>query len=499
MNETLDGEFQKYSVAGGAYIREHFFGPDPRLRRMVEHLSDDDLAKLRRGGHDYRKVYAAYRGRGRAQGRADGHPRPHGQGLDARSRASRPATSPTRRRSSTRRSSGSSATASSCRSRTPTSRRRPTTTRAPSPRRSSTCSSAAARSAVRSPGGSSGRRRCPRPPRPSMPSSPQAARPPVSTTMVFARLLRNLIRDKELGSRIVPIIPDEARTFGMDPLFKEVGIYAALGQRYEPVDSDLVLSYREATDGQVLEEGITEAGSMASFQAAGTSYATHGLADHPVLHLLLDVRLPADRRPDVGLRRRSRPRLPDGRHRRSDDADREGLQHDDGHTQILASTVPNLRAYDPAFAYELAAVIRDGIERMFGSDQGAEDVFYYVTLYNENYPQAAQARRRGRGPPPGHLSVRRGPRPRSATAMPRGWSAPASILQQVLGRATSWPRSSGWPPRSTAPRRSRCSGATPSRPSAGTGSTPTRRSGGSRTSARCSRTRAARSWPPPTG
>jgi pyruvate dehydrogenase E1 component len=128
------------------------------------------------------------------------------------------------------------------------------------------------------------------------------SRPAVSTTMVFTRLLRNLIRDPGIGKRIVPIIPDEARTFGMDPLFKEVGIYAALGQRYDPVDSDLVLSYREAVDGQVLEEGITEAGSMASFQAAGTSYATHGLADDPVLHLLLDVRLPADRRPDVGVR-----------------------------------------------------------------------------------------------------------------------------------------------------------------------------------------------------
>ena len=142
--------------------------------------------------------------------------------------------------------------------------------------------------------------------------------------MVFARILRNLIRDKELGSRIVPIIPDEARTFGMDPLFKEVGIYAALGQRYEPVDSDLVLSYREATDGQVLEEGITEAGSMASFQAAGTSYATPRAGHDPVLHLLLDVRVPADRRPDVGVRRCARPRVPHGRDRRADHPRRRG-------------------------------------------------------------------------------------------------------------------------------------------------------------------------------
>ena len=117
-----------------------------------------------------------------------------------------------------------------------------------------------------------------------------------STTMVFAKLLRNLLRDQGIGKRIVPIIPDEARTFGMDPLFKEVGIYSALGQLYEPVDSNLVLSYREATDGQVLEEGLTEAGSTASMQAAGTAYATHGRADDPVLHLLLDVRVPAHRR-----------------------------------------------------------------------------------------------------------------------------------------------------------------------------------------------------------
>jgi pyruvate dehydrogenase E1 component len=211
---------------------------------------------------------------------------------------------------------------------------------------------------------------------------------PVSTTMVFTRVLRNLIRDKELGPRIVPIIPDEARTFGMDPLFKEVGIYAALGQRYDPVDSDLLLSYREAVDGQVLEEGITEAGSMASFQAAATSYASHG---YPMIPFYIFYSM-------FGFQRTGDQiwALADARGRgvmMGATAGRttltgEGLQHDDGHSHILASTVPNLRAYDPAFAYELAAVVRDGIERMY---HRGEDVFYYVTLYNENYAQPKKA------------------------------------------------------------------------------------------------------------
>ena len=203
--------------------------------------------------------------------------------------------------------------------------------------------------------------------------------------MVFARILRNLIRDQELGPRIVPIIPDEARTFGMDPLFKEVGIYAALGQRYEPVDSDLVLSYREATDGQVLEEGITEAGSMASFQAAGTSYASHGLPTIPfyIFYSMFGFQRTGDQIWAFG-DARGRGFLMGATAGRTT-LTGEGLQHDDGHTHILASTVPNLRAYDPAFAYELAAVVRDGIERMYGRSR--EDVFYYVTIYNENYAQ----------------------------------------------------------------------------------------------------------------
>ena len=206
----------------------------------------------------------------------------------------------------------------------------------------------------------------------------------VSTTMVFARILRNLIRDPNVGKRIVPIIPDEARTFGMDPLFKEVGIYAANGQRYEPVDSELVLSYRESQDGQVLEEGINEAGSMASLIAAGTSYATHGEPMIPfyIFYSMFGFQRTGDQTWAFGDQRGRGFMI--GATAGRTTLTGEGLQHDDGHSHILASTVPVVRAYDPAFAYELAGVIRDGVERMY---HDGEDVFYYVTVYNENYAQ----------------------------------------------------------------------------------------------------------------
>ncbi len=383
MNETLDGEFQKYSVSSGAYVREKFFGPDPRLRRIVEHLPDDDLLKLRRGGHDYRKIYAAYK----AATEYTGAPTvvlAHtvkgwtlGAGVEARNithqakklseeelRVFRdrlelpipdaklkdapyfhpgPDSEEVRYMRERRRALGG-----------PVPRRVVRANPLPAPAEAVDLEFAAGSTTA------------------------------VSTTMVFTRLLRNLIRDPQLGKRIVPIIPDEARTFGMDPLFKEVGIYAALGQRYEPVDSELVLSYREAKDGQVLEEGINEAGSMASFQAAGTSYATHGEPMIPfyIFYSMFGFQRTGDQAWAFG-DQRGRGFMIGATAGRTTLAG-EGLQHDDGHTQVLAATVPVVRAYDPAFAYELAAVIRDGIGRMYGD---GEDVFYYVTVYNENHAQ----------------------------------------------------------------------------------------------------------------
>ncbi len=384
MNETLDGEFQKYSVSGGAYIREHFFGPDPRLAKLVEHLTDDDLAKLRRGGHDYRKVYAAYK----AATEFSGAPTAilvHtikgwtlGPGVEARN-----ITHQAKKLSEQE--------LHVFRDRLelpiPDAKLKDAPYYHPGPKSEEV---EYLRERRRQLGGSLPKRvvraKLFSAVAPAVDAEFAAGSPtPVSTTMVFARLLRNLIRDPELGPRIVPIIPDEARTFGLDPLFKEVGIYAAQGQRYSPVDSELLLSYREATDGQVLEEGITESGSMASFQAAGTSYATHGTAMIPfyIFYSMFGFQRTGDQTWAFADARGRGFML--GATAGRTTLTGEGLQHDDGHSHLLASTIPNIRAYDPAYAYELAAVIREGIERMFVR---GEDVYYYVTLYNENYAMA---------------------------------------------------------------------------------------------------------------
>ena len=289
--------------------------------------------------------------------------------------------------------------------------------------------------------------------------------------MVFTRLLRNLIRDPQLGKRIVPIIPDEARTFGMDPLFKEVGIYAAKGQRYEPVDSELVLSYREAKDGQVLEEGINEAGSMASLIAAGTSYATHGEPMIPfyIFYSMFGFQRTGDQAWAFG-DQRGRGFMMGATAGRTT-LTGEGLQHDDGHTQVLASTVPVIRAYDPAFAYELATIVRDGVTRMY---HDGEDVFYYVTVYNENYPQPAKPDGVDEGIVKGlyRFAAGAGPARREGPRPPRRLRVdPAAGARRARPAGGASSRS---PPRSTRRRRSSSSATRRSRSSAGTGSTRTR-------------------------
>jgi pyruvate dehydrogenase E1 component len=250
-----------------------------------------------------------------------------------------------------------------------------------------------------------------------------------STTMAFAKLLRNLMRDKGLGRRVVPIVPDEARTFGMEALFKEVGIYAAHGQLYEPVDSNLVLSYREAKDGQVLEEGITEAGSSASFQAAGTSYATHGEPMVPfyTFYSMFGFQRVGDELWAFG-DARGRGFLLGATFGRTT-LNGEGLQHEDGHSLLVASTVPNCQVYDPAFAYETAVIVRDGLRRML--DAG-EDVFYYLALYNENHvmpprPDGLSDEDIVRGLYRFLPAPKVGPRAKRATLIGSG-----SIMQQVL-------------------------------------------------------------------
>jgi pyruvate dehydrogenase E1 component len=386
MNTTVDGEFQKFSVAGGAYIREKFFGPDPRLARLVEDLTDDDLSKLRRGGHDYRKVFAAYKSaiehRGAptvilaktvkgwtlgpgVEARNITHqakklseaelrifrdrlelPIPDDQLKDAPYYHPGPDSEEVQYLNERRRALGG-----------PLPRRSVHPLQLPAPKPGFDGEFAAGSATA------------------------------VSTTMAFTRMLRNLIRDPELGPRIVPIIPDEARTFGMDPLFNEVGIYAATGQRYDPVDSELVLKYRESIDGQVLEEGITEAGSAAGFQAAATSYATHAFPVIPfyIFYSMFGFQRTGDQL-WAAADARSRGFLMAATAGRTT-LTGEGLQHDDGHSHVLAMTNPGVRGYDPTYAYELAAIIRDGIERMHVK---GEDLIYYISIYNENYPQAAK-------------------------------------------------------------------------------------------------------------
>ncbi len=388
MGEVLDGESQKYAVESGAYIREHFFGADPRLLALVQDLSDDQIKSLRRGGHDHRKVYAAYRAAVEHTGRptvvlaqtVKGWTL--GTGVEARNithQAKKLSEQELR----------------IFRDRLelpiPDEQLKDAPYYRPAPDSPELRYISERRAAL---GGPSPRRVVVRKPLDMPPQSVFASfdagsgTQEASTTMAFARLMRDLIRDKGIGKRIVPIIPDEARTFGMDPLFKEVGIYTALGQRYDPVDSNLVLSYREATDGQVLEEGITEAGSAASFQAAGTAYATHGEPMIPfyIFYSMFGFQRTGDQFwafADA----RGRGFLLGGTAGRTT-LNGEGLQHEDGHTLVLASTVPNAQVYDPAFAYESAAIIGDGIRRMHGAEP--EDLLYYIALYNENQVMPAR-------------------------------------------------------------------------------------------------------------
>jgi pyruvate dehydrogenase E1 component len=383
MGEILDGESQKYSVETGSYIREHFFGTDPRLLSIVEDKSDDEIKALRRGGHDYRKLYAAYRAAVQHQGRPTAILAQTvkgwtlGTAVEARN-ITHQAKKLTEQELRVFRDRLELPITDSSLKDAPYYR--------PGPDSPENEYLMERRRAL---GGSLPRR--------LVISKPLATpgegvfgefdrgsgEQDVSTTMAFAKLLRNLLRDKEIGRRVVPIIPDEARTFGMDPLFKEVGIYSALGQLYEPVDSNLVLSYREAVDGQVLEEGITEAGSSASFQAAGTSYATHA---EPMIPFYIFYSM-------FGFQRtgdefwafadaRGRGFLLGATAGRTT-LNGEGLQHEDGHSLVIASHYPSARVYDPAFAYETAALVRDGLRRMYGEDP--EDVFYYIALYNENH------------------------------------------------------------------------------------------------------------------
>jgi pyruvate dehydrogenase E1 component len=386
MGELVDGEYQKLVVSPGSYVREHFFGSDPRLLQLVEPLPDEALRRLRLGGHDPRKVYAAYKAavdhkgsptvilartiKGYGLGEAgEGKNVTHQQKKlneeelrEFRSRFGIPLNDEDCVEVPFYRPAEDSIEVQYLRAR---------------------------REAL---GGYTPKR--------SVRSKPLVADHDelfkeffegsegreVSTTMAFVGMLRKMLKDREIGKLVVPIVPDEARTFGMESLFRTVGIYSSVGQKYEPVDVNTLLYYKEAKDGQILEEGITEAGSMASFIAAGSAYATHGINTIPffIYYSMFGFQRIADfiwAAADM----RTRGFLLGGTSGRTTLAG-EGLQHQDGNSHVLALPVPNLRAYDPAFAYEMAVILQDGIRRMY---KDGESILYYITVMNEPYAMPA--------------------------------------------------------------------------------------------------------------
>ena len=382
MHECCDGEFQKYSVEPGSYARKNFFGKYPELLELVNHLTDAQLNKLLRGGHDQRKMYAAYKA-------ATGHKgQPtvilaktiKGYGLGEAGEG-RNITHQQKKLNEKElrefRARFNVPISDEVIAETPFYR--------PAPDSAETKYLLERRKQL---GGFLPKRVVEAPPLEVPPLSEfgtilkGSGDSQVSTTMAFVRILSQLLRNKHVGRNIVPIIPDEARTFGMDALFREIGIYAFEGQKYEPVDKKSLLYYHEAKDGQILEEGITEAGSMSSFLAAGTAYASHGVNMVPFYTYYSmfgpqrvgdQIWLAGDIKAKGFLMAATAGRTT---------LNGEGLQHQDGHSLLLASSVPTLITYDPAFAYELAVIIQDGMRRMY---QEGEEVFYYLTLYNENH------------------------------------------------------------------------------------------------------------------
>ncbi len=386
MEECVDGEYQNFKAKGGAYTREHFFGKYPDLKAMVANMSDKDIWRLNRGGHDARKVYAAYwaacahkgqptvilaktvKGFGLGKG-GEGQMVAHQQKkLDVdtlrtfRDRFNIPVSDEDITSVPFRKPEEGSEEARYLR---------------------------AKREAL---GGYLPARHIQAPP---LELPPLDAFQPVlegtgdreiSTTMAFVRVLTILLKDKSIGKYVVPIVPDEARTFGMEGLFRQIGIYSSVGQLYTPQDAETLMSYREDKKGQMLEEGINEAGSLCSWIAAGTSYANHGVNMVPfyVFYSMFGFQRVGDFIWAAG-DSQTRGFLMGATAGRTTLAG-EGLQHQDGHSQLVATTVPNCVSYDPTYAYELAVIIHDGLRRMYVEQ---EKVFYYITCMNENYAQPA--------------------------------------------------------------------------------------------------------------
>ncbi len=393
MNETPDGDYQTYKAESGAYVREHFFGRDPRARALVEQLSDDEVWKLRRGGHDYRKLYAAYHAAVNHSGRPTVILAKTIKGWTLGSHfESRNATHQMKKLTA------EDLAGFRDRLQLPIPDEALDKTLPPyfhpgenSPefeylmQRRRELGGPLPQRVVRAkpltlPGSST-----------YEPYTLGSGKQSVATTMAFVRILKELMKDPEIGRRFVPIIPDEARTFGMDSLFPTAKIYSHLGQRYTSVDRELMLAYKETQSGQILHEGINEAGSAASFTAAGSSYATHG--EHMIPVYVFYSMFGFQRTGDAfwqAADQMARGFVLGATAGRTT-LNGEGLQHQDGHSQLLAATNPAVVSYDPAWAYEVAIIVSDGLRRMYGEPTPGVDqnVFYYLTVYNEPVQQPA--------------------------------------------------------------------------------------------------------------
>ena len=428
MEECVDGEYQNFKSKGGAYTREHFFGKYPELKEMVANLSDDEIWRLNRGGHDPQKVYAAYAAavahkgaptvilaktvKGFGMGKA-------GEGLnvahqqkkldidslkDFRSRFNIPVSDEEIEGLSFRKPGADSEEL-----------------RYLQDHRSRLGGYLPARNSV----------------------APVLTVPPIeifeallagsgdremSTTMALVRMLTALVKDKHIGRHIVPIVPDEARTFGMEGMFRQVGIYSSVGQLYTPQDADQLMFYREDLKGQILEEGINEAGALCSWIAAATAYSNHGVSMIPfyIYYSMFGFQRVGDFIWAAG-DSRARGFLVGGTAGRTT-LSGEGLQHQDGHSQLVATTVPNCVAYDPAYAYELAVIVHDGLRRMY---QEQESVFYYITCMNENYTHPAMPAGAERGILAGMYRLHEG----GAGKVPVSLFGSGTILREVEAAA----------------------------------------------------------------
>ena len=390
MNKTTDGDYQTFKAESGAYVKANFFGRDPRTAALVADWSDDQIWALRRGGHDYRKLYAAYKAamehNGRPtvilaktvkgwtlgshfEGRNSTHQMKkmtHEDLIQFRDRLHIPIADEL---IDSKLPPYYHPGVDSPEYQYMMERRRELGGSIPSRRKIS--------------------RPLPQPPESAYESVKRGTgQQEVATTMAFVRLLKDLIKDPDIGKRFVPIIPDEARTFGMDSLFPSLKIYSPLGQTYTSVDRELMLSYKESTSGVILHEGINEAGSVASFTAVGSSYSTH---DEPMIPIYIFYSMFGFQRTGDAFWAASDQMVRGfvlGATAGRTTLNGEGLQHEDGHSHLLASTNPGVVAYDPAFGYEVGHIVRDGLRRMYG--ENSENIYYYLTVYNEPYAQPAE-------------------------------------------------------------------------------------------------------------